>query len=223
MVSEKSSEKPKREARYRNFVSIVYPESAVNGWIDKLADTHIPVFISPLHDKDKVTDETEEVKKAHFHVMLMYEQPRTQAVAQEIFDSIGAVKCQIVKELRGQTRYLCHLDNPDKAQYDPKDVQALNGADFYKVIGLSSDKYKALREIAAYCIEHQIIFYHEIFTYAAEHRDDWFRVLCDNGTTVIKAFLQSLDYQQKVIKEQTASLQLDKEAQKKSEEEAKIN
>lgn len=220
MVSQKSSEKPKREARYRNFATVIYPESAVKGWVDTLADTHIPIFISPLHDKDM--NPNDEPKKPHFHVMLMYEAVHTEAQARQVFESVGGVGCEVIKELRGYTRYLCHMDNPDKAQYEPSNVQALNGADFYKVISLTSDKYLAIREMMAYCLEHHIIYYHELCTYASKNREDWFRVLCDNGTLVMSTFLKSIDYQQKVIKEQTASLNLDKEAQKKAEEEAKL-
>ena len=48
----------------------MYPESAPENWREILADLHIPVLISPLHDKDVTPDG--EIKKAHYHVIIMY-------------------------------------------------------------------------------------------------------------------------------------------------------
>ena len=59
----------------------------------------------------------------------------------DIFEKIGGVGCQRINVVRGYARYLCHLDNPEKAQYNISDVISLGGADYQEVISLASDKY----------------------------------------------------------------------------------
>lgn len=183
------SDKKSTDSRYRNFASIVYPESAVDNWQSILSDNHIASFISPLHDKD--INPTGEPKKPHYHVILMFDSVKTSQQAQEIFQKIGAVGCEVVKSIRGYARYLCHLDNPEKAQYDVESVRSLCGADYNHVIGLAVDRYKAIREIIQFCKDNRIYSYATLFEYCMTERSDWFRVLCDNGSYVIDMYLKS--------------------------------
>lgn len=176
-------------ARTRNFATVVYPESAPELWQEILTEHFVPAFISPLHDKD--VNPGGENKKEHYHVMIMFDGVKTVEQAKEIFDSIGGVGCEIVKSLRGYARYLCHLDNPDKVQYDVGNVRAFCGADYHSVIGLTIDKYKAISEMIDFCKENDFYSYSDLLEYCKENRFDWFRVLCDNGTVVIKEYLQS--------------------------------
>lgn len=180
-------------SRIRNFATVVYPESAPTGWQDILIEQFVPAFISPLHNLD--VNPTGEVKKEHYHVIIMFDGVKTNEQAKEIFDKIGGVGCERVQSIRGYARYLCHLDNPEKAQYLVEDVRCLCGADYSATIGLATDKYKAVGEIIDFCLEHQIVSYSQLLIYARQERYDWFRVLCDNGTVVVKEFLKSLDWQ----------------------------
>ena len=179
----------KSNLRVRNFATVVYPDSAPNNWQDILVQHFVPAFISPLHDKD--TNPTGEPKKPHYHVMLMFDGKKSISQVTEIFDTINGVGCEIVNCLRGYSRYLCHLDNPEKAQYNVDDVRCLCGADYSSCIGLATDKYKAIREMMHYCIDNSIYSYSDLLLYCSEEHTDWFRVLCDNGTVVIKEFLKS--------------------------------
>lgn len=47
-----------KDSRTRNFMTIVYPDSVntPENWISILSDECIPMFISPLHDKDTEDD-----------------------------------------------------------------------------------------------------------------------------------------------------------------------
>lgn len=181
--------KSSTDNRVRNFATVVYPESAPVDWQQILAGHFVPAFISPLHDQD--TNPTGEPKKEHYHVMIMFEGKKSDDQAREIFDSIGGVGCERVKSIRGYARYLCHLDNPEKAQYMPDDVRQLCGADYASTIGLAIDKYKAIDEIMDYIDDNHIISYRDLLQYARKERRDWFRVLCDNGTYVILEYLKS--------------------------------
>lgn len=175
--------------RTRNYATIVYPESAPANWQDILSMQFVPAFISPLHDKD--ISEVGEPKKAHFHVMIMFDNVKTIEQALDIFNKIGGCGCEVVQSLRGYARYLIHIDYPDKAQYDPQSVRALCGADYVGTIGLVLDKYKAIGEMIDYCKANNIVSYSQLLEYSRDERFDWFRVLCDNGTVVIKEYLKS--------------------------------
>lgn len=184
----------KTTVRTRVYASVVYPESAPDNWQDILVDMFIPAFISPLHDKD--VNPTGELKKAHYHVLLMYDGPKTKEQASDVFSKIGGVGCETVQSLRGYARYLCHLDNPDKYQYSQEDVRSLCGADYNSVIGLAADKYKSIREMMMFCVENNIYSYAKLLEYASLEHYDWFRVLCDNGTVVMKEYLKSRSWEQ---------------------------
>lgn len=175
--------------RTRNFATVVYPESAPEDWQSILSDQFVPSFISPLHDQD--TNPTGEPKKPHYHVVIMYDSVKTRDQAEELISKIGGVGCEIIQSIRGYARYLCHLDNPEKAQYLQENVRSLCGADYAGVIGLVTDKYKAIGEMIDYCKEFDIYSYSVLLEYCRMERFDWFRVLCDNGTVVIKEYLKS--------------------------------
>jgi hypothetical protein len=177
-----------KDYRTRNYASIVYEESAPHGWIEALKNQFIPAFVSPLHNRD--VNPTGEVKKSHWHVILMFDSVKTTKQAQCVFDKIKGVGCEKVQSIRGYVRYLCHLDNPEKAQYDPTEVVSFCGADYYDIIHLVTDKYKALKEIQEFCINFNYYSFSDLMDYCLVYRPDWFRVVVDN-TVYIKEYLKS--------------------------------
>lgn len=181
--------------RTRNYATVVYPESAPENWQVILSESCIPSFISPLHDQDLNSDG--DTKKPHYHVMLMYDSVKTFEQAKEMFDKIGGVGNEIVQSIRGYARYLCHLDNPEKHQYSPEDVVAYGGADYITTIGLVTDKYKAIGEMIDFCEDQDILYYADLIVWCRSNRPDWFRVLCDNGTYVIKEYIKSRSWRLK--------------------------
>lgn len=184
-------------SRFRNFSTIVYEESAPDNWQSILAEQLVPAFISPYHNID--VNPTGEVKKPHYHVVIMFEGVKSIDQAKEIFALIGGVGCEVVKSIRGMARYLCHLDNPDKAQYKIEDVTSLSGADYHGVCSLVIDKYKAIGEMIDFCVDNNIVSYSQLLIYCRSERFDWFRVLCDNGTLVMKEFLKSKEWTERNI------------------------
>lgn len=179
----------KKDTRQRNFATVVYPESAPENWKDYLAELKSPVFISPLHDKDINPDG--ELKKPHYHVMLMFEGKKSEEQISEIYTAIGAVGNEKVISMRGYARYLCHLDNPEKYQYDPEQVTSYGGADYHMTIGLAIDKYKAIGEMIDFCEDNDVHSYSDLLNWCRYNNMGWFRVLCDSGTFVIREYLKS--------------------------------
>lgn len=183
------SEKKSNSSRTRNYATVVYPESAPEGWQQILAEQFVPAFISPLHKDD--LNPTGEPKKPHYHVLIMFDSVKTMEQAQDIFALIGGVGCEVVKSIRGYARYLCHLDNPEKAQYEPSEVTNLCGADYIGTIGLAIDKYVAIGEMQDFCEKYNVVSFYALSKYARSHRPDWHRILCDCGSVFMREYLKS--------------------------------
>lgn len=185
------------DKRYRNFATVVYPDSVDPNWLTILDDLHLPIFVSPIHDKD--IDPTGEKKKPHFHILFMFEGKKSIEQVKSIIDTFGGVGCELVNSIRGYARYLIHADNPEKYQYDSVNVLSLGGADYSQVCSLPSDKYKVIGEIIDYCIDNNIHSYSDVLEYARTYKFDWFRVLCDSGTVVVKEYLKSKSWKDKFL------------------------
>ncbi len=179
--------------RYRNFGCVVYPESAPENWIDILSDQKLPCFVSPLHDED--LDIQGQPKKPHYHVMVMFEGKKSRDQVNVIFNQIGGVGCEIVNSIRGYARYLCHMDNPEKHQYNPDDVICFGGADYFGICSLAVDKYKAIGEMMDFCKLEGIHSFAYFCRYAKDFRFDWFRILCDSGAFVMREYLKTLTWE----------------------------
>jgi len=180
----------------RNYATVVYPESAPENWLDILREMKFNALVSPLHDKD-VNPDDGEVKKAHYHVLFLFDGPRTADLARATAEQIGGVGIEAVNSVRGYARYLCHLDNPEKYQYCPDDVLVVGSEDYFSLISLPTDKYRIITEIITWCDENGVYYYSDLLRYCMSERPDWFRTLCDNGTYVIKEFLKSENFKRK--------------------------
>lgn len=175
--------------RTRNYATVVYPESAPEDWLQIVSEAKIPLFVSPLHDKD--VNPTGEAKKPHYHVQVMFESVKTREQAHEFFKSFGGVGCEVVNSTRGYARYLCHLDNPEKHQYNIEDVKCYGGADYMHAIGTSADKAKAIKEMIAYIEENDIVSFAELLRYSSVNRSDWFDCLINSGAYITKEYIKS--------------------------------
>lgn len=181
------------ERRTRNWATVLYPESAPKNWREILADQHIPALVSPLHNRD--LDADGELKKPHFHVMLLYEGLKTQVQATEVFRTIGGVGAEMIASVRAYARYLIHADNPEKAQYDANEVAAYSGANYLDLISLPADKYTAIAEMIDYAEGNGVLSFAELVLYARKNRKDWFRILCDSGSVILIQYMKSRYWQ----------------------------
>lgn len=186
------AENARLKARQRNFATIVYPDSAPDNWLDILRDMKVNCFVSPLHNEDVNPDG--EIKKPHYHVLVMFDSPKAPDQFLEFITPIHGVGIEKVNSIRGYARYLCHLDNPEKAQYDKEDVICIGSCDYLESISLSSDRYGVIRDMIDFCNSKSIILFSDLLLYASQNNETWFRCLCDNGAYVMKEYLKSKDY-----------------------------
>lgn len=178
-----------KDGRYRNWVFVLYPESAPDNWLQILKDMHLSGWISPLHSDDKNPDG--EPKKEHYHVVLRWQGKKTFAAVEEITKSLNATRPEPCSNIRSYARYLCHLDNPEKAQYDVAEVVTLGDADYLGTISSAADTDTVLADITRWCDDNGVVSFRELSNYARENKPDWWRVLTSSRTVFLKAYLQS--------------------------------
>ncbi|MGK0563030.1 replication protein, partial [Enterococcus faecalis] len=136
--------------RGRNWAIVVYPESLPENW--KEIRKSEPVAISPLHDKD-VTAEGE-LKKPHYHLVLSYNGNKSFEQIDEIARLLHAPLPERINSLTGSVRYLTHMDDPNKYQYDSSDIQVFGGFDLESILSLSTgDKRQLLRDMIEFINE----------------------------------------------------------------------
>lgn len=184
--------KKRTDDRLRNYATVIYPDSCPENWREIISEWHVETLVSPLHDQD--LNPTGERKKPHRHVQVMFDGKKSKDQVKELFDQIGGVGIEEVNSIRGMARYLCHLDNPEKHQYDIKDVLQFSGADYQSIINLPTDRYNCLRELLTFIESNQVKSFNKLLMWCSKYKEDWFRLLCDNSAYVIKEFLASQNY-----------------------------
>ena len=175
----------------RNWVTVLYPESAVKGWKDILRGWCCQALLSPLHDKDKNPDET--AKKPHYHLLVMFDGPRSQSLMEEKFAELGGVGCQACNSARGYARYLCHMDNPEKYQYPVEQVEAFGGANYLDIIALESDRRATIAEMCDWCDEAGCISFAELCREARRNHPVWWQAITSNSTLIMFRYIRSLE------------------------------
>lgn len=192
MSNPKTSSRGK--GRTRNFATVVYPESAPENWRDLISDFHVAALISPLHDKDVNPDGTQ--KKPHYHVMFIFEGVKEyETQVKPMFEQIGGVGREEVNSARGYARYLCHMDNPEKYQYDPTEVMAMGGADFDAITHLPTDDVKTLQEIFQYIRANEIYSLAELLDLTATNNPEWFMLIAMNRTYTVDKYIKSFTWE----------------------------
>lgn len=164
-------------------------------WQEKLNAAHVPAFVSPMHIGDVNPDG--KPKKPHWHVLLMYEGVKNyETQVKPLFDSFGGVGREQVNSARGYARYLCHLDNPEKCQYNPADVKTYAGANWDAVTHLPTDDVQTLKDIFQFIRVNQIYSLADLLDILAASNPEWFMVAAMNRTYTIGEYIKSLTWEQ---------------------------
>lgn len=194
-------EEKRRGLRHRGWVWVAYPESMAEEWREVLTNEGVPMFISPLHNRDRNADGTP--KKGHHHGLMLWDSPTTYEVARPIADLIGAVMPPknpkpgapkpYAMNVRTAARYLCHLDNPEKAQYDPNDVTCINCtlADYFEIISSAGDDDAILDEITDYIDENGVVSFATFIRYCKQEKPEWKRLAYHKYAAFITRYIKS--------------------------------
>lgn len=186
-----SKNKKKKDERTRNWTFVVYPESAPENWRELLNELHVPWVESPLHDKDKNPDG--ELKKSHWHVMLMFSSNKSYAQIKEITSQLRSPNPQKVANAKGMIRYFVHMDNPEKYQYEKNDIVSHGGADIASYLASTTqERYELIKEMMSFVNENGILEMKDLLDYAMNERfEDWFPLLCDNSAYIVDSYIKS--------------------------------
>lgn len=186
----------KQNVKKRNWAFVAYPESMPKNWLEILQKTGLPIAISPLHDKDLNPDEEE--KKPHYHIILAYSGPTAFRVVNRVTDSINGTIPIPLESVRGYYRYFTHLDNPEKFQYDEKDIKCLNGFSIRDFIELTrTEVSKIKREIRGLIEQNGICEYSDLMYYLDHNATDEFIEVAECNTIHFDALLRSLRHKNK--------------------------
>ena len=120
----------------------------------------------------------------------------------EITDKLNAPVPQKAMSAKGVVRYMLHLDNPEKFQYDKSELKAHGGVDLAELLRpTSSDRYELIREMLLFIREHDIVEMTQLMDYAMEERyDDWFPLLTDNSAYIVGQYIKSNRHRSRGVK-----------------------
>lgn len=185
------AEKTRGHDRTRVWTAVLYPESAPADWRERIDELHIEWAESPLHEFD--TNPTGEVKKAHWHIVLAFDGPKSYDQVCEILAPLNGPIPQKCHSLKGAVRYFAHLDNPEKYQYPTSGIVGHGGFDVAEALAPSSAKRKDLiAEMLDWVKDNQIVELQDLMDYARENRyDDWFDLLVRDSTFVVNQYIKS--------------------------------
>lgn len=186
--------------RTRNWTVIFYPDDLPENWTSLVDELHFKWLESPIHDKDFNADGTP--KKPHYHTLFMFECVKTaeqvEAMLKEVFGEsktgsiIGVAKPKQVVDRCAIVRYMAHMDNPDKTQYDSADIVGHNGADPAEVLRYSATETREMIvAMEEYIEEHNIT---ELADFSRAIRYDypeWHTIVATKMTMYFNAFIRS--------------------------------
>lgn len=177
--------------RTRNWTFILYPESAPKDWQEILDSMHVAWVESPLHDMDRMKGGG--LKKPHVHILLMFDSVKSYTQIFEVTKELNGTIPQVCASVRGLVRYMAHLDDPEKYQYDKELIKTHGGIEIEKFFSSAmSKKCEKLKEITEFIIETGIIEFEDLYVYAMKNRsDDWYPLLCSSDATPIHMLLRS--------------------------------
>lgn len=186
-----AKEKTSPMIRTRNWTIVIYPESAPDNWRDLIEKEHIEWVESPLHDKD--LDATGELKKPHWHILLMFGGVKT---FEQVLEFVKPLNCPIpikVHNTKSLVRYMAHLDNPDKAQYSRRDIIAHGGVELQDLLSPGAhERYEHINNMFDYIKDNHIVEVQDLIDYARfERSQDWFPLLCDNSLFIVSQYIKS--------------------------------
>lgn len=193
---------PPSKSKY--FCAILYPDSTTyyaDKVIKELAKLHLTFAVSPIHDRDVEDDGS--LKKGHYHLLLAYSSATTLNNIRGWFNACGLPESElhcvrVCASGVGYFRYLTHMDNPEKIQYDPKDIRVFNDSDelFKKFSKTASAKIDDLVRIFQIVDELNTISFHSLIQYLMLNERDLFKMLTSSSALAIcvKEYQRSLEY-----------------------------
>lgn len=182
-----------KEQRSNKWAFLFYKESAPENYLEILEEIHVPFVLSPWHDKD-VNKKTGEFKKAHKHGAFYFNSLKSYAQVSELIkDKLnGPAHVEPVISPKGMYDYFVHAENPEKSQYDIKDIETGGGFELDKfLINNNSDDF--LSTIIDVIDKNNFTEFNHLVRYAREENPTLLRLIVDK-TYFFAKYLDSRRY-----------------------------
>ena len=224
--TKKAYDKQRAGARSRNWLAVIYPDDLPDDYLDKIEATGINAIISPLHNADFNADGTAKKLHRHLVLTFDSVKTAEQVhkwfgelfgvVITEEFQEFSDMNGNIVKGDKigekisvngvampqkcankiGAVRYLIHMDNPEKAQYDKADIICFGGANIEEMIKASADETFVMQATVESIIEEQgFTEYAVVAKYLRESDFDLYKTFTTH-TMHFNAFIKSRRHSQ---------------------------
>lgn len=191
-------EKNRKGKQRKIWWGYLYPDSAPEDWLDQARKSGCEM-LAMFHDQD--LDATGLEKEPHWHVVVRFSHAVTAKEAKEFLVPLGVKEASIQyrDSWTAVARYLCHMDDPNKAQYDPSLVVEIGGADYLNAINRTADKYRVVAEMQDWVAEpmnsgNQPRSFGELNDFSRINNLEWFMSLCDNSAVIMREFCKSKRY-----------------------------
>lgn len=197
----------RKTKRARAWQFVVYPDSAPDNWLDILRNLLVECLVSPLHDKDFQEENPDKPKKPHWHVIVSFKSPMDYSHFIEVADSVNGVypdplkcwdtflkQCK-VRDFIQASRYLCHLDQPNKYQYSISDVVSIGAIDYPALVMTSADEDEILDEIFAFMDEYHVTSFPRLIRLVREVHPEWRRIVYHTSTRQVVEYAKGLHYE----------------------------
>lgn len=171
----------------------LYPSSAPEDWEQRIRESGLEV-VWALHDKDLRANGT--TKDPHAHVAVRFAHAIAAAEAKEVLGHFGVLvpSVQYRDSWKAVCRYMIHMDDPDKYQYNEGIVQESGGADWHDAIVRTCDTYKQIREMKAFCKSAGITSFATFSDWCDENNEEWSCAICDKAGRKVHDYINSLRY-----------------------------
>lgn len=171
----------------------LYLDSAPEDWEQRIRESGYEC-VWALHDKDVTA--AGEPKKPHVHVAVRFHSQQPAATAKEVLGEFGVLEksVQFRDNWRAVCRYMTHMDDPDKYQYDPSIVNESGGADWRDAIARTSDMYRTIRDMKRFCREAGVTSYAAFSDWCDENNEEWSCAICDKAGGEIHEYINGLRY-----------------------------
>lgn len=170
-----------------------YPFEYYKTYLERL---QVPCAISPLHHGDS------EESLNHYHVLMLFQGNKT---AQSLYDDFGADLrkkgdyrlFKKVSSISAVCRYLIHLDNPDKEQFEngKNEITCLNGFDLEKYFQSESDEIRLYSEMIDFIFD-KMCTYQDLARFSNRYKKEWLPILLKRSYAIM-ALCKSVNYGKK--------------------------
>lgn len=193
-----------REKRYRCWTLIFYPEGnpgAPDDWDERIAELHLKVWVSPIHDQDVWTASDERRnnvhkegtrKKAHYHLVVEYPVQQKMADVADDFAFLNGTRPERVRDKNSMVRYLIHMDDPKKAQYERSEIRCFGGTNLDAMDELGTGELHQEMKAMRRCIkENNFVDFCLFYDYCDDCQEQWARLLDVCSTYAIERYIKS--------------------------------